>query len=87
MIKIFAKRGTNLKCIIPVPNENIHEVLLHLNATQDGDWVLVDVLKPGEGILFSDGMAYQGFHPDIERYSDRIIKVPRDPIFIFTVEQ
>jgi len=86
MIKIFAKRNTNVKCVVPVPRENVHEVLHYLNITYGGDWVVADVLKPGEGVLFSDTVVYRGFHPDIERYSDQIITIPRDLAFIFNIE-
>jgi hypothetical protein len=72
MFKIFAKRGTRLKAAMPVPDEFVQLAMEVLNETFGPDWVFVDKLKPGECIVFTDNMIYEGYHPAINRYSDAI---------------
>jgi hypothetical protein len=69
---IFAKKGTNEKVLLPVPKKFIVLAMVQLNRKRGGDWVYVERLKPGEGIVFSDGMTYKGFDGVSERYCDKI---------------
>lgn len=74
IMAIFGKLGTNEKVIMPVFEGKTHEIMRSLNSQFGGDWVYCDKLKPGEGIKFTDTKPYRGFSPNIERYSDAIIK-------------
>lgn len=75
MVKVFAKYGTNEKAVVVVPREYVHDAKLKLNEKFGGSWVLVDKIRPGETLLFTDNMQYRGFSTEIERYSDSIKKM------------
>ncbi len=75
MLKIFAKRGTTEKALISVPREFVVEAIKALNKKHGGNWVLVDKIKPGELLLFDDGLQYLGFHGKDERYCSGINKI------------
>ena len=75
MLKIFAKKDTNEKVLMYVPNGYVKDVLEKLNNKFGRNWLWVDSLKPGEALSFTDNMVYQGYTPDIERYSSNIIKL------------
>lgn len=76
MLKIFAKKGTNEKALVPVPNDKVRDAMVILNEQLGGDWVYVDKLQPGEFLLFKDETIYRGFDGKSERYSDAIKKLP-----------
>ena len=71
---VYAKLNTNEKLVIPVPNIEGYAGILQkkLNEQLGGEWILVDKVRPGEFLLFTDGMTYQGFDPRIIRYTDSI---------------
>lgn len=75
VMAIFAKKGTTEKVLFPVFEDKIGEAMRALNILYGDDWVYCEALKKGEAIKFTDGLVYRGFHPDIKRYSDAVIKV------------
>src|SRR6187399_409606 len=75
MLKIFGKHGTNEKSLVPCPKESVRDVMIFLNKTYGGNWVFIDSIRIGEGMLFTDQTVYKGFDGG-DRYTDAIIKIP-----------
>ena len=74
-MNVYAKYNTNEKLFIPMTEGMYPNILSDLNKAHGGSWLLVDIIKPGEGIRFTDGQTYKGFSPEIDRYTDAIIKI------------
>lgn len=75
-LAIYAKKDTNEKILIPMPEWESANVQNALCKQFGGNWLLVDELKgDGEMIKFEDNMKYQGYHKDINRYSSAIKKI------------
>jgi|GEM_PF-4264156 len=72
MIVIFAKLGTTEKVIIESYSNEFTAVAQKKLNELGGQWVKVDDLKFGEMLEFSDDQKYEGFNPDINRYSNQI---------------
>jgi len=74
---VFAEHRGTRKFAIDAPREYSREIMKQLEENYGGSWVLVDHLKIGEGIMFDDGLKYQGFHGRDERYiNDRhVLKI------------
>lgn len=75
-VNIYAKYGTKEKALVPFPDgSNSRDVQILLTRKFGGEWLLVDNLKSGEILSFSDNTEYRGFSPDFKRYSDAIQKI------------
>lgn len=75
-INIYAKYGTTEKALVPFPEgSSSRDVQIMLMQKFGGNWLLVDNLKSGEILSFSDNTEYRGYSPDFARYSDAIIKI------------
>lgn len=74
-MNVYAKYNTNEKLFIPMTEGMYPNILQDLNKAHGGNWLLVDKINPGEGIRFTDGQTYKGFSPEIDRYTDAIIKM------------
>lgn len=75
MIKIFAKKGTTEKVAIMCESPQIEIVQMILNRRLKGDWYFVDIVQSHEILLFQDGLKYDGFSPDQERYCDGVTPI------------
>lgn len=72
-MKIFAKHGTSEKVLIFCKTGNVKNIQVMLSEKYGGNWVWVDQLLIGmEFLRFDDGMKYQGFHENIDRYANGI---------------
>jgi hypothetical protein len=75
MVKIFAKKGTDEKAAMLVPDDSIQVAMRLLNEKFGPDWVYVDALRINEMIMFNDGLIYRGFVSHEQRYSNAIKKL------------
>jgi len=74
-LQIFARYGTKEKILVPITEGQETGILSELEAMFGGRWLLVDRIYIGEGLLFTDGQTYKGFHPDFARYTDAVAPV------------
>lgn len=58
---VFAKKGTDEKAVIAVPDRSVcHRLQVQLAMEYGGNWVFVDSVKGYEFIKFRDNFTYRG---------------------------
>jgi len=72
-MKIFARKDTKIKALCQDRGLSSVQLQELLRQRHGGDWVYVeDFKKSDDFLLFTDGMTYEGFSVDIDRYSDAV---------------
>jgi len=75
MLKIFANKGTDEKIAVYCHYGQIQDLMRAFNSEFGGNWVLVDEVATSTEILkFNDGLLYEGYSQNIDRYSNFIKK-------------
>lgn len=75
-LRIFAKLGTDEKVAVMCGHGQNSTIATMLSKQFGGNWLFVETVHSCiEGIKFNDGQIYNGFNPDIEKYSSAIIEI------------
>lgn len=76
MIKVFAKKGTSEKMLVPYHNRiDFRELYKYINKEYGGTWVFVETVELGERVIVDDGVVYNGYTGNQDRYISQVDKL------------